>query len=49
MKRSNIILALAGTLILASFALGTLVSPNWYWFTAFVGLTCSNQPLQVGV
>lgn len=37
MIRSNIILAIAGTLILASLALGTLVNPNWYWFTAFVG------------
>jgi hypothetical protein len=28
---------IAGTFILASLALGTWVSPNWYWFTAFVG------------
>ncbi len=29
--------AIAGTFILLSVALGMLVSPNWYWFTAFVG------------
>lgn len=29
---------LAGTFILLSLALGTWVHPNWYWFTAFVGI-----------
>jgi hypothetical protein len=27
----------AGTFILASLALAHFVSPNWLWFTAFVG------------
>lgn len=30
--------AIAGTFILLSLALGYYVHPNWYWFTAFVGL-----------
>ena len=29
---------IAGTFILTSLALGTWVSPYWYFFTAFVGL-----------
>jgi len=29
---------IAGTFILASLALGHLVSPYWFFFTAFVGL-----------
>jgi hypothetical protein len=29
---------IAGVFVLASLALGYLVSPNWYLFTAFVGL-----------
>jgi hypothetical protein len=29
---------IAGVFVLASLALGHLVSPNWYLFTAFVGL-----------
>ncbi len=29
--------AIAGAFIIASVALGH-VNPNWYWFTAFVGL-----------
>ena len=29
---------IAGTFILASLALGALVHPHWYWFTAFVGV-----------
>ncbi len=28
---------IAGTFILISLALGHFISPNWYWFTAFVG------------
>ena len=30
--------AIAGAFIMASLALGFLVNPNWYFFTAFVGL-----------
>lgn len=37
MKLENAIRALAGTLILVSLALAHYVSPNWLWFTAFVG------------
>ncbi|MFB3830082.1 MAG: DUF2892 domain-containing protein [Bryobacteraceae bacterium] len=29
---------IAGVFIMATVALGMTVSPNWYWFTAFVGL-----------
>jgi hypothetical protein len=29
---------LAGFFVLLSLALGALVSPKWYYFTAFVGL-----------
>lgn len=29
---------IAGLFILLSLALGRWVNPNWYWFTAFVGL-----------
>jgi len=29
---------IAGIFILISVALGNWVHPNWYWFTAFVGL-----------
>ena len=36
---------IAGAFVLASLALGRWVSPNWYWFTAFVGLNL----LQSGV
>ena len=30
--------ALAGSFVLLSLALGWLVHPGFYWFTAFVGL-----------
>ena len=30
--------AIAGVMILLSVALGHFVNPNWYYFTAFVGL-----------
>lgn len=30
--------AIAGVFILVSVALGHFVNPNWYYFTAFVGL-----------
>ena len=29
---------IAGTFVLASLALGIWVNPNWFWFTAFVGV-----------
>ena len=29
---------IAGLVVLLSLALGHYVSPNWYYFTAFVGL-----------
>lgn len=29
---------IAGIVVMGSVALGYFVSPNWYWFTAFVGL-----------
>ena len=38
MKLEHIIRLIAGTFILASLVLGHLVSPYWYWFTAFVGV-----------
>jgi hypothetical protein len=34
----KIIRRVAGSFILLSVALGMLVDPRWYWFTAFVGL-----------
>jgi hypothetical protein len=33
----KIIRRVAGSFILLSVALGMLVDPRWYWFTAFVG------------
>ena len=38
MKMEQMIRAIAGLFILVSLALGYLVSPYWYLFTAFVGL-----------
>jgi len=38
MKMHYIIRGIAGTFVLASLALGYLVSPWWLLFTAFVGL-----------
>ncbi|MBS1963571.1 MAG: DUF2892 domain-containing protein [Bdellovibrionales bacterium] len=37
MSTENIVRAFAGVFILASLALAHFVSPNWLWFTAFVG------------
>ncbi len=34
----RIIRRIAGTFVLASVALGVWVNPNFFWFTAFVGL-----------
>lgn len=31
------VLAFAGTVVLASLALGLFVHQNWFWLTAFVG------------
>ena len=36
---------IAGSLVLASLALGTWVSPYWYLFTAFVGLNLFQSAL----
>ena len=35
--KNRIIRAVAGSFILISLLLAHYVSPNWYWFTAFVG------------
>ena len=37
MSIDRMVLAFAGLMILVSLLLGLYVSPNWYWFTAFVG------------
>ena len=37
MSIDRIVLAFAGFMILLSLLLGVYVSPNWFWFTAFVG------------
>ena len=37
MKINDALRAIAGTLVLASVALGHWVHPGWYLFTAFVG------------
>ena len=37
MTVTNVMHIVAGTFILASLALAHFVSPNWLWFTAFVG------------
>jgi len=37
MSQEHAVRAIAGTLILTSLALGWLVSPFWFLFTAFVG------------
>ena len=38
MSIDRIVLAFAGFMILASLLLGVMVSPYWFWLTAFVGL-----------
>ncbi|MCL9809808.1 YgaP family membrane protein [Flavobacterium luminosum] len=35
--KNRIVRAFAGSFILISLLLAHYVSPNWYWFTAFVG------------
>ena len=37
MSIDRIVLAFAGSVVLASLALAHLHSPNWLWLTAFVG------------
>ena len=37
MSIDRLVMAFAGAMILASLLLGIYVSPNWFWFTAFVG------------
>ena len=37
MSIDRMVMAFAGAMILASLLLGIYVSPNWFWFTAFVG------------
>ena len=37
MTVDRIVHTVAGTFVLASLALARLHSPNWLWFTAFVG------------
>ncbi len=37
MSIDRFVLAFAGLMILLSLLLGVLVSPYWFWFTAFVG------------
>jgi len=38
MTNERIIRSFAGTVVLASLALGAWVNPNWLWLTAFAGL-----------
>lgn len=38
MNIERLIRAIAGFFVLASVVLGQMHSPNWYYFTAFVGL-----------
>ena len=36
--KNRIIRAFAGSFVLISLALAHYINPNWYWFTAFVGV-----------
>ncbi|MCW5963294.1 MAG: DUF2892 domain-containing protein [Bryobacterales bacterium] len=38
MNLERMLRMIAGIVVMASVALGYFVNPNWYWFTAFVGL-----------
>ena len=38
MTNERIVRSFAGTVVLASLALGVWVNPNWLWLTAFAGL-----------
>ena len=37
MSIDRFVMAFAGTMVLASLLLGIVVSPYWFWLTAFVG------------
>ena len=37
MTQRDLFRIIVGLMILASVALGKFVSPNWYWFTVFIG------------
>jgi hypothetical protein len=37
MSIDRFVLAFAGLMIVLSLLLGVYLSPNWFWFTAFVG------------
>ena len=45
MKLEHRIRLIAGTFILTSLIFGHWVSPNWYWFTAFVGVNLIQSSL----
>lgn len=55
MRTENIVRAFAGTFVLTSLALSQLHSPNWLWFTAFVGANLLQSsftrfcPLEIGI
>ena len=38
MKVERMLRLIAGLFVAASVALGMLIDPRWYWFTAFIGL-----------
>lgn len=38
MKVERMLRLIAGLFVVASVALGMLVDPRWYWFTAFIGV-----------
>ena len=37
MTQRDLFRIVVGLMILGSVALGKYVSPNWYWFTVFIG------------
>ncbi len=37
MTQRDLFRIIVGLMILGSVALGKFVSPNWYWFTVFIG------------
>ena len=45
MTTERIIRSFAGTVVLASLALGVWVNPNWLWLTAFAGLNLFQRSL----
>lgn len=46
MSIDRIVMAFAGTVVLASLLLAHLFSPSWLWLTAFVGATfCKRHSL----